>query len=73
MTSDDLDIDLTEKWTEYLPYDFRRAFERNFGFSLRRLAAGLQGGFSTLPPSGGGKSRGPSGRGLSTGEMNSVS
>ena len=36
-----------------------------FGFSLRCLGAELEGGFSTPPPpSGGGKSRGPSGRGL---------
>ena len=62
-------------WPQYWPY---RKIERNtfviisydlsntfYGFSLRRLGAELErrGLNNPFPPSGGGKSRGPSGRG----------
>ena len=56
-------------WDKKLPNDFEMIFRElsnpAFRFSLRRPGAEIMGGVQTPPPpAGGGKSRGPAGRGL---------
>ena len=55
-----------QKWPKWFRNDFSRAFERRFPFcsTMRRSRDRRGGGCSNTPPAGGGKSRGPSGRGL---------
>ena len=55
-----------QKWPKWFRNYFYRAFERRFMFcSTMRRSRDIRGGVQTPPPpSGGGKSRGPSGRGL---------
>ena len=49
---------------------FRELSNAAFRFSLRRPGAEIMGGaFKRPPPAGGGKSRGPAGRGLIVGQV----
>ena len=59
-----------KKWPKWFRNDFSRAFERRFPFcSTMRRSRDRRGVFKH-PPSGGGKSRGPPGRGLIKKERN---
>ena len=56
-----------KKWPKWFRNDFSRAFECRFPFcSTMRRSRDRRGGCSNTPPAGGGKSRGPAGRGISS-------
>ena len=65
-----------KKWPNWFRDDFSRAFERRFPFcSTMRRSRDRRGGgvFKHSPPAGGGKFRGPSGRGLISSVVKSCS
>ena len=65
MTSGDLTFDLISKMTKWFRNDFGTLSNAGYRVSLRGPGAEIEGGSQEpLPPSGGGISRGPSGRGL---------
>ena len=56
-----------KKWPKWFRNEFSRAFERCLSFfSTATRSRDHGGGVQTPPPAGGGKSRGPAGRGLKT-------
>ena len=65
LTPSDLNFDLRQKkWPIWFRNYFSRAFERRFPFCSTIYRSRDRRGVFKHPPSGGGKSRGPSGRGL---------
>ena len=58
----------SKNWLKYFRHDFWRAFERRLArlATMPRSRVSRGGGVWTPPPAGGGKSRGPAGRGLMT-------
>ena len=65
LTPGDLNFDLSQKMTNYFERIFRELSNAVFRFVLRCAGAEIDGGVQTPPPpAGGGKSRGPAGRGL---------